>query len=132
MATRTDEENLTITSAAGGLVDAIQASPRWRAWRDADRMLQQDADMPGLLARYNELSGRWQRSRRSGQNLPANDMVEMAQIRDKIMNHPLTRTREEAAGGMVRLLQEVDLMLSTGLGVNFAATVAPSSGGCCG
>jgi hypothetical protein len=58
-------------------------------------------------------------------------MVELAQVRDGIINHPLYIRREEASDQLARLLQGMNSLLTKRLGVDFAAMAAPRSG-CCG
>jgi hypothetical protein len=57
-------------------------------------------------------------------------MVELAQVRDGIINHPLYIRREEASEQLARLFQGMNSLLTKRLGVDFAAMAAPRSGGC--
>ena len=122
----------SLAAAAGALASAIQEEPQWRAWRDAQDALGRDPDLTGLFTRFETLSERWRQVKSMRGELPGKDVMEMAQVREKIMAHPLLVRREDAEKGMLELLQEVNTSISDKLGIDFAASAAPRQGGCCG
>lgn len=125
-------ESLTeITAATQALAGLIQQNPRWVAWQEAQVALEQDTELVAPFDRYRELSQKAQQARQNGNGLSGPEMLELAEVQEKIQNHERYQQREQAATGMTELLREVNLLVSNELGLNFAATAAPRSG-CCG
>ena len=84
-----------------------------------------------LFARYEELTGAMQQASAHGGGLSGDQTMELAQVRDGILTHPLYIRREEASEQLTRLLQGMNSLLTKRLGVDFAAMAAPRSA-CCG
>lgn len=113
------------------LAESIQATESWQEWNGAQRALEADAAVMGLFARYEELTTAMQDAKDRGSGLPGEQMVELAQVRDGIINHPLYIRREDASKELTRLFQGMNSLLSKSLGIDFAATAAPRNS-CCG
>ncbi len=121
-----------LQSSTGALAVAIQESLRWQDWIKARDAAEVDQKLTSLFARYRELSNRWQQAKETGGELPGKDMLEIAKVQSDIMAHPRYVEREDAARDMRELLQEVNILISKDLGINFAQVAAPRAGGCCG
>jgi len=119
------------TEAATAFAAAIRSTPTWQQWDEARRSLEGDAALVDLFSRYQELSGKWQRAGARGSGLSGEQVVELAQVQEKIANHPLYVRRDETLRELTTLLQDLNSLLTEHLGIDFAAAAAPRSG-CCG
>ncbi|MEN6625880.1 MAG: YlbF family regulator [Candidatus Sumerlaeia bacterium] len=121
-----------ITAAASTLTDLIQQEPRWIAWRDAQQALENDSRLTALFDEYRDLSTKAQTAYQNGGKLDGPDYVRLTDVQAAIQNDRKYVQREQAAGGMMELLREVNALMSGRLGINFASTAAPPSSCCCG
>ena len=65
-----------------------------------------------------------------GRGLSGDQVVELTQVREKIVNHPLYVRRNDASEQLTDLFQEMNSLLADRLGVDFAAMEAPRSASC--
>ncbi len=111
--------------------ESIQNTEIWQEWSQAQQSLESDAALMRKFVRYEELTGAMQHAKAQGGGLPGEQMVELAQVREKIISNPLYIRREEASEQLTRLFQDMNSLLTDRLGVDFAAMAAPRSS-CCG
>ena len=115
-----------LKGAIDNLVAAIRTDKLWCAWRKAEEELASDAELTVMIARYNARMEAWDRQ---GAEETDHELVELA---EHIQNHRLVREQSKARADITRFLQNVNVMLSEELGMDFASTAAPRRGGCCG
>ncbi len=130
-----EEETATesvIAAAVENLRRAIQLSPEWRDLETARMVMESDQELAASLARYRALSARWREVRAQGRALAAAEALELAEVQEKIRQHPLTQRQQQALAALISLLQRINQALSQDLGFDFAAVAAPRGGGCCG
>lgn len=111
--------------------ESIQNTETWQKWSRAQQALENDAALMRLFERYEELTIAMRDAKARGGGLSGEQMVELAQVREKIINHPLYTRREEAQEQLTELLQGMNSVLTEHLGLDFAAMAAPRSS-CCG
>lgn len=111
--------------------ESIQNTETWQEWSRAQQALENDAALMRLFERYEELTIAMRDARARGGGLSGEQMVELAEVREKIINHPLYIRREEAQEQLTKLLQGMNSVLTEHLGLDFAAMAAPRSS-CCG
>ena len=119
------------SQALAAFAESLQNTKTWQEWNQARQALEGDAALMRLFARYEELCGAMRHAKAQGGGLSGEQMLELAQVREGIIEHPLYIRREEALGRLARLFQGVNSLLAKRLGVNFAAMAAPR-GSCCG
>lgn len=126
------DQSLVIT-AAEGLGHAIRLSPEWRELEAARTAFQSDRELAALVERYRGLSARWRDAKRQGRALSGAAATELADVQERIQQHPLSQRQQDAIGAFVVLLQHTNLVISQDLGLDFAANaVQRGGGGCCG
>ena len=119
------------SQSLAAFAESIQNTETWQEWSQAQQALEGDAALMLFFTRYKELSVAMQNTKAQGGGLSGEQMVELAQVRDGILTHPLYIRREEAQEQLTRLLQGMNSLLTKRLGVDFAAMAAPRSA-CCG
>ncbi len=119
------------SQSLAAFAESIQNTETWQEWSQAQQALENDAALMRLFARYEELTGAMRNAKAHGSGLGGEQMVELAQVREGIINHPLYSRREEAEERLTRLLQGMNSLLTKRLGLDFAAMAAPK-GACCG
>ncbi len=119
-----------IENAARELAGALQADPRWSAWREARIAAEQDAKLGALMERYSQLSHKAHEGQAAAR-LSDEEMLELGALQDTIQQNEAFIRRDEASDALIALLREADGALSEALGVDFAANAAPRSS-CCG
>jgi cell fate (sporulation/competence/biofilm development) regulator YlbF (YheA/YmcA/DUF963 family) len=121
-----------VPTAATALARAIQETPEWIELRSAQQAFEADPDVTRLMSRYQELFGRWRSAQARGSGLSGNEAMELAQVQEDIQEHPLFLRHQGAMGELAAVLQRANEVLSSELGIDFAASAAPRRGGCCG
>ena len=119
-----------VFQAADRLAEALQHSPEWEEWQGAQSALDHDGDVARLRARVQELSAEWQRAKMAGG--PVADNADLATLQRSLQAHPAVVRQQEATRTLVALFQQTNDLLSSMLGVDFAASAARRSGSCCG
>ena len=117
--------------AVAAFAESIQNTETWQEWSQAQQSLEGDAALMRLFSRYEELSVAMQNAKAQGGGLSGEHVIELAQVRQGILDHPLYIRREEASERLAGLFQSMNSLLAERLGVDFAAMAAPRSG-CCG
>jgi cell fate (sporulation/competence/biofilm development) regulator YlbF (YheA/YmcA/DUF963 family) len=119
-----------VVQAAEALAQALQSTSVWEEHQHALAAVRSNPDLCALLARYRELLGRAQRAKTQGTGLTGPESLELAELQAKIQPHPAMVRQQEAGALLLALLQQTNSVLSTELGMNFAAMAAPSCGSC--
>lgn len=127
MALMTEECSQAVETFA----ESVQNTETWRQWNEAQQDLEGNETLMRLFARYEELTGAMRQASAQGGGLSGEQMVELAQVRDGIVNDAAYIRREETSEQLTRLLRGLNSLLTKRLGVDFAAMAAPKSG-CCG
>jgi cell fate (sporulation/competence/biofilm development) regulator YlbF (YheA/YmcA/DUF963 family) len=118
--------------AADGLVEALQHTPEWEEWESARAAFDRDDEATKLRARVQDLSVRWQRARASGHGLAGAEATELADLQERLQVHTLFVRQQEAGRQLVALFQQTNDLVTSMLGVDFAANAVRRGGGCCG
>lgn len=124
------EAKTKIEEAARALAAALQEDPRWTAWQKAQKDFEEDAELPGLMNRYQQLAQKAQQAQRGGEALSGEEIIEISTVQKKIQDNDRFRAHNQASGELVQSLQESNEYLSTALGLDYASTAAPKSS-CC-
>jgi cell fate (sporulation/competence/biofilm development) regulator YlbF (YheA/YmcA/DUF963 family) len=119
------------SQALAAFAESIQNIETWQEWNHAQQALEGDAALMRLFSRYEELSGAMRRAKVQAGGLSGEQVMELARVREGIINHPLYIRRQEASDQLTRLFQGMNSLLTKRLRVDFAAMAAPPSG-CCG
>ncbi len=121
-----------VNRAVMGLAEFIQASPEWLEVVSAQKASKGDERFAEILQRHNELAEIQKLAEGKSPGLDGKTLVELITLRDKLQHHELYLRQQEAWSAFVALLGHINQELSHQLGFDFAATVSPRSGGCCG
>lgn len=119
-----------IEEAAKALAAALQEDPHWTAWHKAQKDLEEDAELPGLMNRYQQLAQKAQQAQRGGEALSGEEIIEISTVQKRIQDNDRFRAHHKATGELVQSLQESNEYLSAALGLDYASTAAPKSS-CC-
>ncbi len=122
----------SVYDAALSLALSIKALPEWEELQDARERFRADPEMAAIMARYRTAFGQWTAARRRGAALADADATELATCQSELENHPLYLRQHEATTALVSALQTINRVLTTELGMDFAANAAPRGSGCCG
>lgn len=121
-----------LVDAAESFAQSIVNSPQWEEWRAARSARERD---PEIVAWTDELkrlmTSRALTASSSGREASRIES-QVEALRQRIARHPASRREQSAGGVLVELLQEANQLVSTSLGIDFAATAVPRQGGCCG
>ncbi len=118
--------------AAQTLADAIKSSPEWQEWQEATTAFENDATAAEWMRRYHELADRWRQAQAQGRGLLGQEAAELAEIQNRIQRHELFIRQQEAGRALLALFQRTNDLISSHLGLDFAANAASRGGGCCG
>lgn len=121
-----------VFEAADRLVEALQHTPEWEEWENARAAFDRDEEMQKLRARLQELGTRWQRARSSGRGLAGPEAMELTALQEKLQSHALFERQQDAGRQLIALFQRTNDLISSMLGIDFAANAARRGGGCCG
>ncbi|MFW6098109.1 MAG: YlbF family regulator [Chloroflexota bacterium] len=120
---RATVDGADIGEAVAELSSALKAHPSYSALRTAHQALQADEEAQKLLA---DLQTRQQRLQFSANGT---EEAEFQKQLERFYALPVVTTYDEAQDAVVDLLKEVDSIISTTAGIDFAANARRS---CCG
>lgn len=124
------EANPVLTASAN-LGCSLQHTPQWRAWREALKAFQDDADLSALTVRLRELTEHWRLTGTEGGTYSGKEAIELGELQGKLERHVLFKRKQAAECALIALLSQADGVISKYLRIDFADNVAPH-GGCCG
>lgn len=120
----TKADVMEVSDAVAGLTAAIKAQPAYRTLRAAHEALQADEEAQKLL---EDLQARQRRLQVVADDASAADFQERL---EHFYNLPVVAAYHEAEDALVELLKEIDDVISTAAGIDFAEHARRSS--CCG
>ncbi len=119
-----------LADAAREFAQAVAAAPQYEAYMAAQTALAQDEEAQGLLRKYVDLQQRFERGGvvfvRSPEDRDEYEKVEEALSQNERVIH-----FQDAQVELVKLLRDLNRVISDEYGTNFARAAA-SGGGCCG
>jgi len=118
--------------AADALAQAIQQTPQWEEWENARAAFDRDDDVKRLRARLERVASRWRAAQAAGKGLIGQEARELAEAQEALQGHALFVRQQEAGRQLVVLFQQTNELISSMLGIDFAANALPRGGGCCG
>lgn len=121
-----------VFQAADGFVEALQHTPEWEKWESAKAAFDRDSQVAAWRNRLEQLSGAWQRARASGRGLAGQEAIELAELQEKLQSHALFVKQQEAGRQLVTLFQQANDLMTSMLGIDFAANAVRRGSGCCG
>lgn len=122
----------TVSQAADRLAEAFQHTPEWEEWESSRAAFDRDTEVRKLRARLQDLSARWQRARSTGRGLAGLEAAELTDLQEKLQAHALYVRQQEADRQLVALFQQTNDLITSMLGIDFAANAVRRGAGCCG
>lgn len=121
-----------VFQAADTLVEALRHTPQWEEWEHAKAAFDRDDRMRAWRRRLEELAARWRQAQRAGRGLTGQEASELARLQEQLQRAPLFVRQQEAAKQLIALLQQTNDLITSLLGIDFAANAVRRGGGCCG
>ncbi len=88
--------------------------------------------MRTLRRRLEDLATRWRQARAAGAGLTGPQATELAGLQERLQRHALFERQQDAGRQLVALFQQVNDLMTSMLGIDFAANAVRRGGGCCG
>jgi cell fate (sporulation/competence/biofilm development) regulator YlbF (YheA/YmcA/DUF963 family) len=117
-----------VYAAAREFAAALSETPQFKAFEKASETLNKDTAAHGILSAYQEKA----KSLRAIPMLNAAseaERAELEQLKSEYMTRPTVQTYAAAETELTRLCQQAAGMISTAIGLNYAASCGAS---CCG
>jgi len=109
-----------LEAAARQLGSLLSESEPLKAYREAERRLDADAEALALLDRLQALEADLRARQSQGQPLSEDDINDLYRLQAEVGNHPTLRALFDAGADLRRYLQEINRELSLLLGLDFA------------
>lgn len=121
-----------VWQAIDRLVEALRHTPEWEEWEQAKAAFDQDADVTTLRAQLQDLGVRWRRGRGGGRGLAGCEATEPVDLQETLRAHPLFVRQQSAGRQLVVLLRDTNGVMTSMLGIDFAANAAHREAGAAG
>lgn len=119
-----------LVDAAREFAEAVAAAPQYQAYIAAQTALAQDEEAQGLLRKYADLQQRFERGGVVFVRSPE-DRDEYEKVEEALSQNERVIYFQDAQVKLVKLLRDLNRVISDEYGTNFAKAAA-SGGGCCG
>jgi len=125
--------NTALVATCESFAQGLANTPEYEEWRAARAARESDTEVASLSADLKRLGADLRLAQGRRGPVAASLEQRYAATQARLQNHPAAVRQQAAARTLIDMLREANTLLSSSLGVDFAATAAPPrQSGCCG